>query len=127
MTVAHKPLDGARILVAEDEAILALDMICLLSKAGAEVIGPAMTVERALQLANEEDVDCGILDVSLGDGPVFPAAEVLKRKGAGLVFHTGHPDPDAIARQWPAAKVLAKPAPMKVLMAMVIEVCRCSI
>ena len=75
MSVTAKPLQGAKVLVAEDEAILALDLVQTLSKAGANIIAPAKTVERAVELAQKEDLDCSILDVRLKDGLVFPAAE----------------------------------------------------
>ena len=105
-----KPLDGSKILVAEDEPFLAFDIMALLLKAGAEVLGPALSVERALELANRGQLHCGVLDVMLRDGPVFPAAHVLKQKGAGIVFYTGQRDPELLKQEWPDAVILIKPA-----------------
>jgi DNA-binding NarL/FixJ family response regulator len=118
-----KPLLGAKVLFVEDQAILALEIIKTLLDEGAEVIGPILSVKRAVELAESQAIDCGFFDVSLKDGLVFPAAEVLRKKGAGIVFYTGHADPDGIKRNWPEAKVLQKPAPLSALIQAVIETC----
>lgn len=119
-----KPLDGRRILVAEDDPLLAFDLIGLLLKAGAQIAGPALSLERALELAGAGPLNCGVLDVKLRDGLVFPAARILRDKGAGIVFYTGHHDPEGLKQDWPQAHVLLKPAPMHVLMRAVIEACK---
>ena len=118
-----RSLKGARILVAEDEPLLAFDIMRVLMKAGAAIIGPALCVERALELAIAEDLSCGVLDVRLRDGLVFPAAHVLREKGAGIVFHTGQSDPDGLKRDWPGAEVLFKPAPLRLLIPAVLTAC----
>ena len=110
-----KPLEGMRILVAEDDPLLAFDLIGLLLKAGAQISGPALSLERALELARAEPLNCGVLDVKLRDGLVFPAARI--------VFYTGHHDPEGLKQDWPQAHVLLKPAPLHVLMRAVIEAC----
>ncbi len=79
-----KPLDGRRILVAEDDPLLAFDLIGLLLKAGAQIAGPALSLERALELARAEPLNCGVLDVKLRDGLVFPAARILRDKAPAL-------------------------------------------
>jgi len=119
-----KPLSGTRILVAEDNAVLAFDMITLLRQAGAHVLGPAMTLNHAIALAKAESPACGVLDVALRDGSVFPAAEVLRDQGAGIVFYTGHGNPELLKREWPEAHVLLKPAPHGLLLKAVIAACR---
>ena len=110
-----QPLAGARVLIAEDEPFLAFDIMSVLLKAGAKVIGPAMSVARTLELASAEAPSCGVLDVRLRDELVFPAAHLLRERGAGIVFHTGHIDPEDLQRDWPDAKVLSKPAPLRLL------------
>ena len=118
-----KPLDGRRVLVAEDDPLLAFDLIGLLLKAGAQIAGPALSLERALELAVAEPLNCGVLDVTLRDGLVFPAARILRDKGAGIVFYTGHHDPEGLKQDWPQAHVLLKPAPLDLLMRAIIEAC----
>ncbi len=125
-SLATKPLQGARILIAEDNAILAFDLIGLLREAGAEVVGPAGTLERALELSEAEPLNCSVLDVNLRDGHVFPAAEVLRERRIGIIFYTCYVDPDGLIRDWPDAQVLAKPAPSHLLIRTVSAVCASS-
>lgn len=122
-SASDKPLKGMRILVAEDDPVLAFDIVGVLLKAGAHVAGPAFSLERALELAKER-FDCGVLDVSLRDGLVFPAAELLRKTGAGIVFYTGQIDPGRLRREWPDAEVLTKPAPFESLLGAVVKACR---
>ncbi len=117
------PLEGARLLVAEDEPLLAFDIMSLLMEAGAEIVGPALSLERALELATAEHLSCGVLDVRLRDGLVFPAAHVLRERGAGIVFYTCQFDPEHLKRDWPDAEVLFKPAPLRLLLPAVITAC----
>ena len=119
-----KPLQDARVLVAEDDPLVAFDIMGVLLKAGANVFGPAMSVERALELAQAETLDCGVLDVMLRDGLVFPAAQILKDKGAGIVFYTGQIKPDTLKQRWPEAEVIVKPAPLPLLLRAVTAACR---
>jgi two-component system, response regulator PdtaR len=118
-----KPLQDARVLVAEDEPVLAFDIVRILMQAGAAVIGPALSVERALELANTEPVNCGVLDVALRDGLIFPVAGALIDKGAGILFYTGHADPEELKRDWPSAGVLLKPAAPRFLIQAASAVC----
>jgi DNA-binding NarL/FixJ family response regulator len=119
-----RPLKGSFVLVVEDEAILAFEIITLLRTAGARVLGPAMSLERALELAEAAGLTCAVLDVRLRDGLVFPAAEALRKRGIGIVFYTGQGDPEEIRRNWPQAKVLLKPAPMEKLILAIISTCK---
>jgi len=118
-----RPLKDARVLVAEDEPLLAYDIVRVLMKAGAAIIGPAFSAERALELAIAEQLSCGVLDVRLRDGLVFPAAYVLRQKGAGIVFYTAQCDPEAPKREWPDAEVLFKPAPLQLLIPAINAAC----
>lgn len=111
-----KPLSGVRILIVEDDAILAFDMLCFLKGAGAETIGPASSLKRALALSQDEPLSCAVLDVRLRDEFVFPAARALREKHAGIVFYTGHADIDGLKRDWPEAQVLSKPSPSRSLL-----------
>jgi DNA-binding response OmpR family regulator len=109
-TASNKRLQGRRVLVVEDDAFVAFDIMKPLREAGAEVLGPAFSLGRALELATSEDLDCAILDVILRDGSVFPAARLLRQRGAGLVFYTGRFDLGRLKLAWPGAQVLLKPA-----------------
>ncbi len=77
----HKPLSRAKVLVVEDDPILAFYLMGSLSSAGAEIVGPAATVRRARELAEAAPISCAIIDLHLHDGLVFPLAHELRRKG----------------------------------------------
>lgn len=116
MSVAsNQPLEGASILIAEDDAILAFDLGITLQKAGARILGPALTLAHTLSLAQTTPLSAAVLDVSLRDEDVFPAALALKGRGIGIVFYTGYAYVDQLKREWPDAQVLTKPTPARVL------------
>lgn len=84
-------LGGLRILVVEDEYLLAADVARLLEQSGAEVIGPFPTVDQALSdLANGPLPDFALLDVNLRGVLVFPVAELLLSAGVPFLFVTGY-------------------------------------
>src|SRR5262245_16520007 len=120
---SNRLLHGSTVLVAEDEPIVAFEIVSLLRLAGAKVWGPATSLARTLELANSEHFDCAVLDVMLRGGLAFPAASVLRQQGAGLVFYTGYHDLEGLERDWPACQVLLKPAPPKLLVKAVRAAC----
>jgi DNA-binding response OmpR family regulator len=84
------PLVGLRILLVEDEYLIAMEMAHWLREAGAEVIGPVPSVEQALDLIENERPHAAVLDVNLGYGEkVFPVADRLEVLGAPYLFATG--------------------------------------
>jgi DNA-binding response OmpR family regulator len=119
-----RPLAGFRILVVEDNALLVLDIADALSDAGAEIVGPAVSVKTAVSLARSEPLDGGVLDVTLKGGDVYPIARMLTEQGKGIVFVTGMLDTSALAKEWPKAKVLSKPSSPQDLIKATAEVCR---
>jgi DNA-binding response OmpR family regulator len=122
-TASNKLLHGRRVLVVEDDVFVAFDILKTLHEAGAEVLGPAFSLARALELVTTEDLDLAVLDVMLRDGSVFPAARLLRQRGVGLVFYTGRFDLDRLKRAWPGAQVLLKPASPKLLVKAVRAAC----
>ena len=101
-------LKGIRVLVVEDEAIIALDLKSILQAAGATVVGPARTLSAAEELAASGDLAAAILDVQLGDATVFPVVRLLRNRGIPFLFHTGRAEPGALASF--GAEVIVKPA-----------------
>ncbi len=85
---------------------------------------PASVCPDAMALANAEVLHCAVLDVRLRGGLVFPAAEILRERGLGIVFYTGQNDVNRLKKEWPEAHVLVKPAPSELLMQAIIEACR---
>ena len=87
----ERTLRHCRILVVEDEYLLANELGTELGDAGAVVLGPVGDVEEALDLVRSEPtIDGGILDVNLGGEMIFPVADLLIERGVPLVFTTGY-------------------------------------
>ena len=82
---------GKRILLVEDEYLIAQDIIRPLIDAGAEIIGPAATVQDALRLMlSAPALDAAVLDVNLNGEMVFAVADALITRGVPFVFATGY-------------------------------------
>lgn len=120
---SEMPLQGAKILVAEDDAILAFDISIMLQKAGASILGPTVTLNHTMTIAADTPMSAALLDVSLRGEEVFPAARVLTERGVGVVFYTGYAEVDKLKREWPNAEVLTKPAPPRRLVDAVARAC----
>jgi len=74
--VRHPELAGKRILVVEDEMLVAMLIEDMLAEAGCVVIGPFARVPEALAAARTETVDAALLDVNVAGETVFPVAHV---------------------------------------------------
>jgi DNA-binding response OmpR family regulator len=83
-------LQGLRILVVEDELLLALEMQTLIERAGGIVIGPAPRVPAALALVQREKLDGAILDVNLAGTLAFEIADALATQETPFIFVTGY-------------------------------------
>jgi DNA-binding response OmpR family regulator len=80
---------GRRILLVEDEALIALDVQDGLEDAGYVVAGPAARLDRAVALASSEAIDAAVLDVNLAGVQVWPVAEILRQRGIPFLLVTG--------------------------------------
>jgi CheY-like chemotaxis protein len=89
------PLEGRRILVVEDEYIVALDLEHTLRSLGCEVLGPVASVARALVLLANERPDAVTLDLNLLDGSAVPVAERLAGTGVPFVVISAY-DPTSV-------------------------------
>ena len=97
-----------RILVVEDEALIAMDLERVVRRAGCEVLGPVGRAEEALRLAAEERLDAAILDVRLSDGDCFAVADALARRRVPFVFVTGSA-PAALPERFRGRLLIRKP------------------
>jgi DNA-binding response OmpR family regulator len=87
---AAPSLAGRRILVVEDEYLIASEVKRWLLAAGSEVLGPVPSVDQALDLIEDDRPDAAVLDVNLGDGDtVYPVADKLSGLGVPFLFATG--------------------------------------
>jgi CheY-like chemotaxis protein len=87
---ARGGLAGARVLVAEDQALLALDLEMPLRELGCAVLGPAASVAEALRLVGPGRPDAALLDLNLLDGSAVPVAAALASAGVPFALLTGH-------------------------------------
>lgn len=83
-------LNGKRILVVEDEALIAVMVEDMLSELGSIVVGPAATIEQALTLLAHEEIDAAVLDVNIRGERIDPVAEALAARGVPMLFATGY-------------------------------------
>ena len=83
-------LAGIRVLVIEDEALIAALVEDMLTELGATVIGPAATVAKGLALAESETIDAAVLDVNLRSETIEPIVDKLSALQVPFVFATGY-------------------------------------
>lgn len=103
-------LEGKKILIVEDEVILALDLRFAMEDLGADVIGPCHRLSRALEIADAAPIDGAILDVDLAGEAVFPLADHLRRRRVPFVFHTGRHNPAELAHLYGDVTICKKPS-----------------
>lgn len=113
---AAAPLLGKRILVVEDDYVLATDLSRGLADLGATILGPAPTPFYALSLLGRRGADAAVLDVLLHGMDVFDVAAELVTRSIPIVFATACSVDDLplVYRQYP---VLQKPIEPKMLQA----------
>ena len=88
---APAPRAGGSIMIVEDEALVALDLVAVLEDRGFTVVGPAATVDQAMELLDRHAVSLAILDVNLGrDETSEPIAKRLKREGIRFFVTSGY-------------------------------------
>src|SRR5438067_13075707 len=83
-------LAGKRILVVEDEALVAMMLEDMLAELGCEVVGPAMRLEEGLELARLNGLDAAVLDINLAGERSYPIADLLEERGVPHAFVTGY-------------------------------------
>jgi DNA-binding NarL/FixJ family response regulator len=105
-----------RVLIVEDDPLVALDLMSLLERSGFQVLGVAESGEQALVLARVRPVDVVVMDVDLHEGGgrldgVQTAALIIETSTASVVFVTGEPpaDVDRRCRAIGGARVVSKP------------------
>jgi len=102
------PLEGKRVLVVEDEPLLAMDIAAQLEDAGAYVIGPAADVSEALAFIGEYRFHAALLDANLGGHPVDEIAASLSRANIPFAFVSGY-GRESLPKSFDEAELLSKP------------------
>jgi CheY-like chemotaxis protein len=90
---------GRRVLVVEDDALVAMLLDSMLSDLDCEVVGPFSTLSAALAFLEGDAVtaapaDVAVLDLNLDGEPSYPVADALRARGVPLIFCTGYGDAD---------------------------------
>ena len=98
-----------RVLVVEDDALLGLDIVQQLIDAGFEVVGPAISVAKALSLLGETACDVAVLDVNLGSETAEPVALELRARRTPFVVLSGYSS-EQHPPSFHGAPMLSKPA-----------------
>ena len=107
-----------RVLVVEDEFLIAMELEAVLRRAGFEVIGPVSTVEAALQRIGAARPDAAVLDVSLRGEKVTPVAQVLLTLNVPFVLASAYLPADLVEEPaLAAARNVGKPTPAATLLA----------
>lgn len=98
-----------RVLIVEDEALIAMILEEMVVDVGCTVVGPAATLQEALALAaSSPAADCALLDINLRGGPSWPVADALTARGIPFAFVSGYGQAGLDPR-YQSATVLAKP------------------
>lgn len=97
-----------RILVVEDEMLVAFLIEDCLSKLGHKTVGPTPRVDEALKLLESENPDIALLDINLGGEWVYPVAELLVEKDIPFIFLSGYGE-RGLPAEWKESRVIEKP------------------
>jgi PAS domain S-box-containing protein len=116
-------VEGKRILLVEDEALLALEISEILSSAGAHVIGPFGGLIEGATAARRESIDFAVLDMNLKGEMVYPLAEELLERKIPLIFLSGYNVPD-VPETLRGVPHLIKPADPAALLKVIVEIGR---
>lgn len=123
--IREAELAGLRVLVVEDEFLIALDIEDALAELGCEVAGPVASVTDALDLLEQAGCDLAVLDVRLGDGSTAPVAQILRRRGIPFVVLTGYDRSQIDEPLLREAPLIGKPLQRRTLrLALLAALCR---
>ena len=104
-----QPLSGRRVLIVEDESLVAMLLETILEDMECIPVGPASNIDDGEILARDtENLDAALLDVNVAGRQVFPVAEVLKARGVPFVFSTGYGE-GGLPEEWRGQPTLQKP------------------
>jgi DNA-binding response OmpR family regulator len=104
-------LEGVRVLVVEDEFLVATLIEDMLESAGCVVSGPIARLADALDAVDHETYDAAVLDVNLGSDRIDPVADALSRQQVPFMFVTGY-NSSGLPGQHAARPRLCKPFKM---------------
>jgi DNA-binding response OmpR family regulator len=106
--MSGEALRGRKVLVVEDDALIAMLISDVLTERGAIVDGPVGTAKAALQAAGASTCDLALLDVHLGRGSSAEVAALLRARGVPVAFVTGY-GRSGLPETFQDAPIVAKP------------------
>jgi DNA-binding NtrC family response regulator len=112
---AEKPLAGCRILLAEDEGLIALELERILEELGCEIVGPLASVDEVLESAQRGSFDGALLDVNLRGRQIFEIVPALQELGLRLIITSGYDDVTLFPPPFRTMPRVAKPFDQKEL------------
>ena len=115
-------LNGARILVVEDDFLISTELDMILADAGATVVGPCRTLAQAEHIIEDQQISAAILDFRVGNATTLTVAAQLNRHGIPFVFFTGQTNAAQIENACPGAKVISKPFQRRTIVAALADV-----
>ncbi len=115
----HDQLNGVRVLVVEDDSLLAMDLETTLVEAGAVVVDLCQTLDEAMQRADAADFAVAVLDFGLGSETVSPVARRLVNLGVPFVLYTGKSRHEPSLAEWSDCSIVEKPASSRALVSAV--------
>lgn len=108
-TNVRKPGERCRVMVVEDETMIAVQLEQALEESGCQVIGVAASVEEALRIIDEERPGGAILDINLAGEKSYPVADRLRAAGVPFVFCTGYASEQVLPERFADAHLIRKP------------------
>jgi DNA-binding response OmpR family regulator len=107
--------NGAKVLIVEDEWLLAEHYASILRDAGYTIVGPAPSLDQATELLSKSAVDAALLDINLRDTLSYPLAERLATQQVPFAFITGYDPVDVPPKlaQNPLVRKPAQPAELR--------------
>ena len=112
-------LSGVRVLVVEDDPVLAMDLDATLVGAGAVVVDLCRTLDEAMKRADAGDFAVAVLDFGLGSETVSPVARRLANRGVPFVLYTGKSRHEPSMAEWRDCSIVQKPASTRALVSAV--------
>jgi two-component SAPR family response regulator len=101
-------LHGLRVIVVEDETLVAILLEDMLAELGCEVLWTAHRVSKALDLVANSTPDAAVLDVNIAGDEVYPVAQALAARGIPFVFATGYGS-RGLTDTWRGRPIVQKP------------------
>ncbi len=103
-------LNGRRVLIVEDESLVAMLLETILEDMGCVPVGPASTVQEGLGHGRRrvQPLDAALLDVNVAGQKVFPVADTLRARGVPFVFSTGYGE-GGLPDEWRGQATIQKP------------------